>query len=256
MKSKNKGFTLVELSIVIVIIGLIVAGVVGGQSLVKQAKLRAIVSDVNSYNIAVNTFLLEYNELPGDLSNAYSYWGAACGANTIGANNSCNGNGDKKITGAAGLSAPVEDLKFWRHLSLAELIGKDYTGVFSGALRWEANINAPTMGLGKRNVVHLGVTTQAEGMINTNVWYYDKNAFLLSTRIQSSVGTSGGNFLTAKEALNIDSKVDDGLANEGSYQTIRGATLSGNTNCIDASGNYYLANEINYCRSFWLMSIN
>ena len=53
----RRGFTLIELSIVIVIIGLIVAGVVGGQSVIKQAKLKTIIQDVNKYTVANHMFL-------------------------------------------------------------------------------------------------------------------------------------------------------------------------------------------------------
>ena len=66
----QEGFTLIELSIVIVIIGLIVAGVVGGQTLVLQAKIRSQISDFNKYKIAYNTFQLEYNAIPGDFNQA------------------------------------------------------------------------------------------------------------------------------------------------------------------------------------------
>ena len=71
---RQKGFTLIELSIVIVIIGLIVAGVIGGQSLIQQSKLRSIITDVNKYKTAYNTFYLQFSSLPGDMSNASSYW--------------------------------------------------------------------------------------------------------------------------------------------------------------------------------------
>ena len=65
-QGKNKGFTLIELSIVLVIIGLIVGGVLVGQDLIKAAEIRATVSQVEGYNSAVNTFRLKYNGLPGD----------------------------------------------------------------------------------------------------------------------------------------------------------------------------------------------
>jgi prepilin-type N-terminal cleavage/methylation domain-containing protein len=71
---KQHGFTLVELSIVIVIIGLIVAGVTAGQSLVAAAKIQSQITELKKYEVAYNIFKLEYNAVPGDMSNAISYW--------------------------------------------------------------------------------------------------------------------------------------------------------------------------------------
>ena len=60
----KKGFTLLELSIVIVVIGLIVAGISAGQSLVRQASLKSLISERDQYTTAVNTYKLQYNALP------------------------------------------------------------------------------------------------------------------------------------------------------------------------------------------------
>jgi prepilin-type N-terminal cleavage/methylation domain-containing protein len=64
--SKRSAFTLIELSIVLIIIGLLVAGVTGGASLIRSAQLRSVMSEARGYNVAVNAFVVQYNELPGD----------------------------------------------------------------------------------------------------------------------------------------------------------------------------------------------
>ena len=67
---KQKAFTLIELSIVLVIIGLIVGGVLVGQDLIKAAEIRAQVSQLEKFNTAVNTFHVKYNDIPGDIRRA------------------------------------------------------------------------------------------------------------------------------------------------------------------------------------------
>ena len=135
MKNKGeKGFTLIELSIVIVIIGLIVAGVVGGQTLVRQSAIRSLVTEYNQYKVAVNAFKLEYDALPGDFNKADQYWTGATA-----------GNGDKKTYGWN-----TEGVRFWDHLERAELISGSYTGVQQPANpRIVGGINVPSAKFGK-----------------------------------------------------------------------------------------------------------
>jgi prepilin-type N-terminal cleavage/methylation domain-containing protein len=64
---RMQGFTLIELSIVLVIIGLIVGGVLVGQDLIRAAEVRATISQIEKYNTAANTFLGKYGYLPGDI---------------------------------------------------------------------------------------------------------------------------------------------------------------------------------------------
>src|SRR5665213_3308988 len=75
-------FTLIELSIVLVIIGLIVGGILVGQDLIKAAEVRAQISQIEKYSSAVNTFRAKFAAIPGDMAlitaNQFGFSGTAC----------------------------------------------------------------------------------------------------------------------------------------------------------------------------------
>ena len=62
-------FSLIELSIVLIIIGLLISGVVGGQSLIRNAKQRSFISELREYKTAMNTFYSLKERLPSDANN-------------------------------------------------------------------------------------------------------------------------------------------------------------------------------------------
>ncbi len=66
---RSKGFTLVELSIVLVIIGLLIGGILVAQSMISTAKTQQIIRNLQQYEVAINNFRLNYKKYPGDSSN-------------------------------------------------------------------------------------------------------------------------------------------------------------------------------------------
>src|SRR5665213_3668360 len=92
--TSNLGFTLIELSIVLVIIGLIIGGILVGQDMIKAAEGRAQISQIEKYNQAVNTFKAKFGALPGDMAvSTANQFGFTVGSNCTGTGANRDGNG-------------------------------------------------------------------------------------------------------------------------------------------------------------------
>ena len=124
MKANQGGFTLVEIAIVLVIIGLLLGGILKGQELIVQARIKNIANDINGLSAAIYTYQDRYRAVPGDDKGACARW----------TGNTYNGNGSGDVdqatdgaggTGCASGTAPKEDRLFWQHMRLAGLIGGD-----------------------------------------------------------------------------------------------------------------------------------
>ena len=115
MKSRQSGFTLVEIAIVLVIIGLLLGGVLKGQELINSAKIKNLVADMNGISTAVYAYQDRFKALPGDDGIAATRWATPVA-----------GNANSTLEGAFNSSAAGdESRKFWQHLRLAGFIGGD-----------------------------------------------------------------------------------------------------------------------------------
>jgi len=111
-KSRQRGFTLVEIAIVLIIIGLILGGVFKGQALIDSARVRSLTSDVTGIRAAWYSFQERYRSIPGDFSNAQTQIDSAA----------LQGNGNGKIDGSQ------ERAGVWPQMALAGLISGDFNG--------------------------------------------------------------------------------------------------------------------------------
>ena len=121
MRSKQSGFTLIEIAIVLVIIGLLLGGVLKGQELINSAKIKNVANDLNGVSADVYAYQDRYKALPGDDPNTEARWNCA----------PCKGNGDG-VVGAStdffnDMTTTKENYLFWRHLRYAGFIGGDAT---------------------------------------------------------------------------------------------------------------------------------
>jgi prepilin-type N-terminal cleavage/methylation domain-containing protein len=212
------GFTLIELSIVLVIIGLIVGGVLVGQDLIRAATVRAQITQIEKYNTAVNTFYGKYQALPGDLNQSVAAtYGFASRGTTPG-----EGDGNGLIDGSDGSNAqgslyPAtgEQGMFWVDLS-SKAAGNLIDGGFTTATPTTTyyDLSPPQIGLyfpsaklGQGNfisVYELGGLNYYQLLIpqpSPNNWYQSGN-------------------IPVNTAYQIDKKIDDGLPQTGNVITL------------------------------------
>jgi type II secretory pathway pseudopilin PulG len=229
----------VELSIVLIIIGLIVGGVLGGQSLIKSAELQRVVNELNQYKTAINAFRLEYNALPGDMDNAQDYWGDNCVSDTKYIAN-CNGDGD------GGVDDNHEDYQAFRHLSLAGIVPGSFSG-FEGQTKdnqQEVGVHIPESAIGKGVGYQFDFNWQypagcQHDFCETEVFGHGLFAIVGEIAIKESATKAYWSAFTPKQLSAIDTKIDDGVPLQGflkSPPNSAGAVSAGLSGCVALNG--------------------
>ncbi len=232
-------FSLVELSIVLVILGLLVGGVLSGQSLIRAAELRSITTEYSRYTTAMGSFRDKYFALPGDMSNAASFWASGTG----------NGDGDGKIENH-GTAANNEISTFWIDLAFAGLIEGSYTNIAGTTLTAPTNNPKARLGNAVWNVIGLGTVGMTSASTDLGVTDLAGESIFEGTYGNALVIGAGTNailstgVLRAEEAWNIDTKTDDGRPasgsvlsqeNQGENDLSRCSTLDAVTTTLAAS---------------------
>ncbi len=239
----NKGFSLVELAIVLAILGLLIGGILAGQSMIRGSSIQSTMTQIGAYRAAIVAFEDEYRALPGDMRNAVMYWGAQAGATTDGTDatcqaldetnpatgtETCNGDGDGLIESAVA----SEKFRFWQHLANAGLIEGYYSGVrasSSGNNIHEAGLNAPAAKLGSSSLYSVrGFNAISSG---NGSWFPTRPVTRIAISTQANTSYPEGAVLTNEEAWNIDKKMDDGRPGLGSVVSPNNSNVS---DCADS----------------------
>ena len=187
---KQAGFTLVEIAIVLVIIGLLLGGILKGQEMITQAKIKNVIADMSGVSAAMYGYQDRYRALPGDDIKADRWTGAT------------KGSGDGVINGKW-TATTGEAINYWDHLRRAGFVSG------SGA---ENPFNAVS---GKMGVQTGNGDTPPVGILSDG----ETTPTLFSGLLLCS-----GN-LPDKIAISVDAQMDDGLGKKGS---VRAAKASGN----------------------------
>ncbi len=188
IKRNQSGFTLVEIAIVLVIIGLLLGGVLKGQELINNARIKNIVNDMNGVSAAYNTYIDRYRAMPGDeLTATYTARGWGAGAIPSG-----NGNGAIEVLVGVTFNNPAtnEGAGFWQTLRAAQMIGGNLTSVAlpTNAVGGLIGVNgAVTYGQTGPTVCVSSITTKLALGVDTTI-----DGVLLSTNIGANSGVLRG----------------------------------------------------------------
>lgn len=259
----KQAFSLVELSIVLVILGLLTGGILAGQSLIRASELRAISTEYNNYITTFRSFRDKYMALPGDIKNAHLFWGARDGGDGYGSDcrsevnssGTCSGNGNGQIIGYDGVdpdasSYTYENYLLWDHLARAGLVTGTYTGnpatragntvcvdAANGSI---PGCNAPRSKFGSSNMWQINRV----GNVVSHPYLFDGT---YGHALTLTRGPGWNNFIDhvmrPDELLSLDTKMDDGKPGTGKLIGARWNTCTiGAASTADAALAEYYTN--------------
>ncbi len=221
----NKGFTLVEISIVMVVIGLLIGGIFGGVQLIENARKQTAIQDMKSIESSALTFKVTYGRLPGDLRNANT---RLQNCTALPCARSGDGNGTIGVLNAAYFNltpynADTENFAFWHHLTAADLSPvkiQNTSDIIGGTPKFP-------IGPGR----HMRVSDYSDIMtVGCPRSMNNKSMLFITTPDNIQSGSLDGIGLKCSTLRDMDVKVDDGFPREGKFRVI-GCVTSGAAIC-------------------------
>ena len=220
-----KGFTLVEISIVMIIIGLLISGIFGGMKLIDNANVQKTVQDIKAIESATLTFRDTYRALPGDIRTPSTRI-----PNCTVAPCATAGNGDRILDAAVGVNDAIvatnERFTFWHHLQASDLLSLGYrntTDMNFGEGQPESPING---GYRITNYSGLMSAFPNERPVERAIIYHMPYTEAFQT-------VTGARSNTCQQSFAVDNKMDDGLPHRGYlYDVYCGLTTAGVTNYV------------------------
>jgi prepilin-type N-terminal cleavage/methylation domain-containing protein len=245
-QTKNRaGFTLIELSIVLVIIGLLIGGILVAQSMIKSAKINAQIRQLQQFDIAVLNFQNKYNSFPGDST----YFPTAG-----------NGNGYFEDTTFAtdtyGSISKLDDeeANFWRHLTQSGDLQSDVVYSNSTGSGIVPGTHIPKSAFDSKYGVGIwGMRINVGGGSKISSFYliggFSTTDDSFGGNMTSPFGPTPIGVFTPSEALAIDGKIDDGNAYFGAVfvDPFFSQYSSDYVSCTNNYTDYLVSNTGNNC---------
>ena len=232
MKTRQGGFTLVEIAIVLVIIGLLLGGIIQGQQLINSARVKNLAETNSGVQAAYFGFIDRYRQVPGDMDNTVAN-------NAIGVTINGGGNGNGRLDNPTGTSLYDENNGAWEHLSKAGFI----QGSFDGTLGSEPDFsNNLTPVNAFNNPMILGITND-----------YEETGSNTANRLHLVVGRG----VPVGIMRELDVKVDDGVPDTGVLRaTLATPTAFLGNNSWGGSDTATACTDLTQTPSIWFVQNN